>query len=146
MHTHHLSARLFAELAAGHGGVDAVASLSRAQRSLRLLRLHAMLNEAGVTQPHARLEASFSLLSAVQEHAPWALNDTLGEPHVGAWLAHGLRRARGSVGGGEPIWRDLGHLAAVAATAAIRAGLELAPSCSPAAVVPPLALISTGYL
>jgi HEXXH motif-containing protein len=124
MRTHHLSARHFAELAGGRGDANAVATLSRGQHSIRLLRLHAMLNEAGATHPHARLEASFSLLSAVQEHAPAALNDTLAEPHVGAWLAHSLRRTRGSVGGGEPIWKDLGHLASIAATAAIRAGLE----------------------
>lgn len=124
MRNHHLSALHFEALAAGYGDVDVVAALSRAQLSKRLLQLRAVLDAAASAHPDARIEAPFELLSAVQESAPEAYTATLAEPHVGAWLAHCLRRVRGSVTGDEPIRKDLGHLATIAATAATRAGLE----------------------
>jgi HEXXH motif-containing protein len=52
------------------------------------------------------------------------VEELLGYPAVGVWAAHTLRRLRGTAEDDTPLWTDTGHLHAIAAAAAVLAGLE----------------------
>ncbi|WBB56674.1 HEXXH motif-containing putative peptide modification protein [Verrucosispora sp. WMMD573] len=127
-------------LAAGPGSADLVRTLRAGQVSKRMLLLRAVLDLADP----ARTSAYFALLTAAVRHDPAVGPELLALPHTGAWLTVTLRRLRqrrerppvpaasGRTTAGlkppaeadHPAEVDLGHLGALAATAAIRAGLD----------------------
>jgi HEXXH motif-containing protein len=119
---HDVSRSVFDALAAGGGGADAVRELAAGQYSKHVLLLLGVLKEAQAVghrqAPLAR--RGFDLLAAVQAHDPMAANAVIWHPSVGTWALRALRALRGGprMHGAEP-----GRLCAVAAAAAIRAGL-----------------------
>ncbi|MER7486920.1 HEXXH motif domain-containing protein [Streptomyces sp. NPDC126497] len=116
---HRLPSGSLAELARGEGGPATVDLLTAAERSRRLLLLR-MLDDA------ADLGAAWDLLSAAQRRAPAVVDELLMYPQTGMWLATVLRRLRaGAVERDEPPQAVvLGHARALAAAAALRAGLD----------------------
>ncbi|MFE2281818.1 HEXXH motif domain-containing protein [Streptomyces sp. NPDC059454] len=130
---HELSAEGLGELLRGAGDSEVVGELWRAERSRRLLFLRAFLDQAGTPGPagEGRWEASvkeaWALLERVQDEEPQAVEDAVMAPGTGVWVASVLRclrdsrtRARDTV----PVEARVGHLAALAATAAARAGIR----------------------
>ncbi|WP_282702934.1 HEXXH motif domain-containing protein [Streptomyces sp. CC219B] len=117
---HRLPPDALAELIRGEGGPAALDLLLRAERSRRLLLLR-MLDDTTDLGP------AWDLLSAAQQHHPTAVNDLLMYPQTGMWLATTLRRLRGKEPQDDPpLWVVLGHFAALAAAAALRAKLDFA--------------------
>ena len=105
----------FDALAAGYGDAASVSDLSKAQRSvrralLRLLRDRATEDASGV------FSAGWDLLVSLDESSPAAVEDVLAHPYVRAWAERCLRAP-------ASMPTDVGHLASIAATAAIRTGM-----------------------
>jgi HEXXH motif-containing protein len=73
---------------------------------------------AAVPAAGASLRQHYSVLAAVERTEPEAAAAILGQPHVGAWAARCLRQLSNEPGLEEP---DLGHLGAIAVSAAILA-------------------------
>ncbi|MGW7071133.1 HEXXH motif domain-containing protein [Streptomyces sp. NPDC054855] len=129
---HRLSAQSVLALARGEGGGAAVEELLAAERSRRLLLVRALadsLGEGDPPQPAGTAplsqRAAWTLLARAQQHAPRAFEDTLMCPHTGMWLSLALRRLRGAAAYEDaPLWVVAGHLSALAAAAAARAGLD----------------------
>lgn len=117
---HSLSAEQFAALARGGGG-DAIGQLVAAQRSKHLILLGkvAELARRGDRRDDAIGMAGYQLLALVQRRDAAAAAEVIGYPSVGAWALHVIRPDGASLGA-----RPSG-LAAVAAAAAIRAGLDV---------------------
>jgi HEXXH motif-containing protein len=114
-----ISARSFAELAAGGGDAETMAGLRGGQLSRRRCLLAALVN--AMRSPAA--EAYFELLVRAEERSPRVVRDVLMFPQVGAWAATALRRLR--VAGATCTDHDLSYLGAVCCIAAARAGLEI---------------------
>lgn len=110
---HSMAAGHFAALAAGYGDAMAIAQLTAAQRSVRrsLLRL---LHDQG--NGGALFTAGWDLLARVDRSAPSAVDEVLAHPYVRAWAERCLR----SPAAGETA--DPGHLASIAAAAAVNCG------------------------
>src|SRR5262249_40166121 len=123
---HRLSDADLAVLATGRGDADLLGRLRAAQVSKRLLQLRALMTGArGLpTGEAAALREGYELAADVQQHDHRLVIDVLMYPSVGIWMTHCLRRLRGTVAGDQSVATDLGHLAAVAAAAAVRAGLD----------------------
>ena len=118
--SHRMPHDLFTALARGGGGPAAMHTLAEAQYSKHVILLRAVLNAADpASRPEDRLAVTGSeLLSRVQRADPGAARAVIGYPSVGAWALHTIRGDQ-VVPGARP-----GALAAVAAAAAIRAGLS----------------------
>ncbi|MFF3347295.1 HEXXH motif domain-containing protein [Streptomyces sp. NPDC002779] len=115
---HRLPSTALDELSCGEGGPATVGLLLAAERSRRLLLLR-MLDDATGIGP------AWELLSAAQRRAPEVVDELLMYPQTGMWLATALRRLRGSAPeAGPPLRVVLGHAAALAAVAALRAELD----------------------
>jgi uncharacterized protein len=124
---HSLSAEQFTALARGGGDPDTIARLVAAQRSKHLILLGkvAELARSGERPDDALGLAGCQLLAQVQRQHPAAAAEVIGYPSVGAWALHVVR-------GGVPFPDDNptlpdarpSGLAAVAAAAAIRAGIS----------------------
>ncbi|ONH23995.1 hypothetical protein BL253_31455 [Pseudofrankia asymbiotica] len=69
-------------------------------------------------------DAAWDLLVAAESKAPVKIAGLIACPQVGAWAAHMLRRLYEEVHDDTPLWVDAGHLHALAASAAIQAGIE----------------------
>ncbi|MFB7461370.1 HEXXH motif domain-containing protein [Streptomyces sp. NPDC056188] len=108
-----------AELARGEGGPATVDLLTAAERSRRLLLLR-MLDDA------ADLGPAWDLLSAAQRRTPAVVDELLMYPQTGMWLATALRRLRAGTAEQDepPLAVVLGHVRALAASAALRAELD----------------------
>jgi uncharacterized protein len=117
--THHRMPRdLFQSLARGEGGVAAVRALTAAQYSKHVILLRGVYEAA---RPGDRFAArGYELLADVQRRDPAAAEAVIAHPSVGAWALHTLRGDQ-PLPGAEP-----GGLAAVAAAAAMKAGLPAA--------------------
>ncbi|MFI8822656.1 aKG-HExxH-type peptide beta-hydroxylase [Streptomyces sp. NPDC053431] len=145
---HHLiPSAHFDALAAGRGGPDTIRFLRTTEYSRRLLLLRALLDEMartpGALGPLPSVDSAWDTLTAAQEHAPEEFRALLLHPQTGVWLGHGLRRLRHTGWGDGPLWTDLGHLFAICAVAALRAGLTLhttVPLRDGAAMFPTLGL------
>jgi HEXXH motif-containing protein len=125
--------RYLAELAAGGGGAAAVRLIRAGQLSKRLLQIRAIAAAApDAVGPGSPWAAGWRLLVQVQRERPDAVAQTLLYPAVGRWATDCLRllaagggpltAAGGGVAGPGPT--QPGQLAAVAAAAAIRAGVR----------------------
>lgn len=111
---HSLPQAHFYALAAGYGDAAAISSLSAAQRSVRRLLLRA-LHERAPQNASSAFTAGWSLLAHLDRSAPAAVDQLLAHPYVRAWAERCLQPER-------PGQADMGHLASVAAAAAIRSG------------------------
>ncbi|MFD7599557.1 HEXXH motif-containing putative peptide modification protein [Streptomyces mirabilis] len=115
---HRLPPDSLTELAGGEGGPDTLGLLIGAERSRRLLLLR-ILDDATDLGP------AWDLLIKAQRRAPHVVDELLMYPQTGMWLATALRRLRGTSPQDEPPpWVVLGHVAALAAAAALRAELD----------------------
>ncbi|MEV7975827.1 HEXXH motif domain-containing protein [Streptomyces sp. NPDC086519] len=145
--THVIPSAYFDDLAAGRGGPEAVRFLWTTEYSRRLLLLRALLDTIAATPgalgPLPPVDTAWDILTAAQQRAPEGFGELLLHPQVGIWLGHSLRRLRHRAWGDGPLWTDLGHLHAVCAVAALRAGLPLrttVPLRDGAAMFPALGL------
>lgn len=125
---HRLSRDHFDAMAGGRGGADTVSQLLAAERSWRLIQLRAVLDAVG-SQPDATgqlppVERAWGLLVQAQRQAPSEVDKILLHPQAGTWAGYALRRLRGSTRAEAPLWVDIGYLHALAAAAAVRAGLS----------------------
>lgn len=124
---HQLPWNDFDELARGETRPAVVRGLRRAERSRRLLLLRALLDEVtkteGLLGPLPPAEEAWDLLARADEKTPSAFDFLLAHPYVGSWAGYTLRLLRRGITGVCPLWMHVGHLHAVAAAAAIRAGL-----------------------
>ncbi|GLY07420.1 HEXXH motif domain-containing protein [Actinoplanes sp. NBRC 101535] len=127
--SHHVIAgHDFHSLARGHGDAESVRQFTVTERSWRLVGLRHLLatltdEQAGPLPPVAD---AWKLILRAEEADEDAVTDTVMYPQVGIWIAHLLRRLGGVVTDTEPLWTDVGYLHAVAAVAAVRAGLAFA--------------------
>jgi HEXXH motif-containing protein len=120
MTTHTVPAKVFDLLARGDGGTLGV--LRAGQRSKRLLLIHELASMARSRAPGIFSEGctaeAYKVLIDAQHHSPHTVDELLLHPHVGAWAAHCLRCLMSERGISSA---DLGHLGAIAASAALRA-------------------------
>jgi HEXXH motif-containing protein len=113
---HRLSAAAFAELAGGGADAAGLAVLRAAGLSRHLLLLREIVRATG-----GQAETWYAVLAAADERAPARVRRILAYPQVGAWAAAclgGLRAGR------SPRDAGAGRLGAVAAVAALAAGLD----------------------
>ncbi|MBD0840348.1 HEXXH motif domain-containing protein [Streptomyces sp. TRM68416] len=123
---HVLAPESFEELLGGTGGPATVSALRASERSWRLLVLRALLDACAdaPTGPLPPPADAWRLLTRARAAAEDVVEELLAYPAVGVWAAHTLRRLRGTADGDAPLWAELGHLHALAASAAIGAGLD----------------------
>jgi uncharacterized protein len=117
---HQLPRTVFAELAAGGGGPDAVGRLASAEHSKHLILLLGVLDAAQSTDQYRLARQGYDLLAAAWRADRDAAETVIRHPSVGVWARRAVQACRGGpvLPGAEP-----GGLRAIAAAAAIRAGL-----------------------
>ncbi|MGB6161427.1 MAG: HEXXH motif domain-containing protein [Pseudonocardiaceae bacterium] len=102
--------------------------LRSAERSRRLLLLTALMEETTkvpeLFDPLPSPEEAWELLARVQEKTPTALDLILTHPYTGTWAGYTARLLHNRITGVCPMWMHVGHLHALAAAAAIHAGLD----------------------
>jgi HEXXH motif-containing protein len=120
--THQLPEEAFTALARGDGDPAVVRHLREAQRSKHLMLLHGIAAGAGdidAGSPEiAAFQAAYKLLVRVQEADRDTYAWVSGLPHIGAWAHECLERKD------QGLSPDFGYLAAAAAAAAVRAGIQ----------------------
>jgi uncharacterized protein len=111
---HILPAEMVDDLALGLGGPAAIDALWRGQRSRRLLLIRLVVDRLG------RMPGTTAAVNAIveAERQDPRSRDVLIEPLVGAWAAATVRATHDS----SPTPQQVGHLGAIAAVAALRAG------------------------
>lgn len=118
----------FDALARLEGDTSMVRRLRRAERSRRKLLLHGLSERAAKSPdlfgPLPPLDAVLELLARVEDASPQAFDRLLTHPYTGSWAGYTTRLLRNGIDGVCPLWVHLGHLHAIAAAAAIRAGLR----------------------
>ena len=123
----------FRELASGYGRAAAIRQLIDGQRTLRRTLLMAVYQAANAhtdvsDATRTGLRAAWSTLAAVDAEHPEALGRVLDHPFVRSWAVRCLDRLQ-TLKSGRAVPRtrtleaDLGYLSALAATAAVRAGV-----------------------
>lgn len=149
--SHRLSWADFDALAKGEGDARVTERFRRAERSRRLLLLRALVDEAGKTPdipgPLASLEDAWELMARAGDKDPAALESILAHPHTGSWAGYTVRLLRHHISGVSPLWVHVGHMHALAAAAAIRAGLEFGisvPVCHGGVMLPTLGFARLG--
>ena len=133
---HAISDAAFAQLAAGLGGVDAMAQLTEAQRSLRRA-LITTVYQAGSTAhlvsgaAQAGMRTAWNVLTKADREQPQALQRVLGHPYLRTWAVQCLEQLKSlerSAGDlmpvAERLSQDLGHLGAIAASVAVRGNMQ----------------------
>jgi uncharacterized protein len=112
-----LSPEAFAALASGYGSAAAVRVLTRNQAALQRDLLALVAREG--PQQDQRFAQAWDLLAALSGKAPEAVERTLAHPYTRVWAVRLLTDLRS--GTASPV--DVHHLEALAASAAVRAGL-----------------------
>ena len=107
----------FDALAAGYGDAESIAYLRSDQRTARR-RLLRLLRHKAPGQTDDIYTAGWDLLVRLDRSAPAAVEAALEHPYVRAWAERCIR----DLVRGEPT--DLGHLASIAAAAAVRGGAD----------------------
>lgn len=126
---HTLTPANFDSLASGAGDAAMMAEARRSERSWRLVSLRMLLELLRGTPESAGpidVGASLELLIRAERADRCARNRVLDYPTTGIWVAHSLRRMRGTARSSTPLWIDIGHLSALSVAAALRAGIEFA--------------------
>jgi len=123
---HVVPAKIFAALASGGGGTPAATLLVAAQRSKRMLLHRAVLDRSLTADAEVRdeLVRGYDLLAELQRRSPAAADAVelvTAYPAVTAWAAATLRAL---VRRDAPV-PDPGYLLAMAAAAAVRAGVDV---------------------
>jgi uncharacterized protein len=153
--THAIPAAEFRELARGIGGPAAVSELVGAQRSLSralvMAARQAAIASAGDAAAEVGMSAAWDLLVRIDQEAPDIVSDVLSHPYVRVWAVHCMTRLRGAPesesDGGIPLSTDLGHLASIAASAAIRSNTSaslIIPVRDGAIFLPTLGMLALG--
>ena len=144
---HGLSPDVFRDLARGQGDSQVIETLWAGQWSSRRLLIREVVEMAQANTeaqgPLLAIEEAWKLLSKAENSSPRLVKEVLLYPQVGRWVGHALRRLRGIISTTFPLWTDVGHLHAIAASAGISAGLEFScriPLRSGIAVIPRLGL------
>jgi len=137
--TYAVSNASFQALAAGFGDGSDMAQLAEAQRGLSRQLLAGVFQAAtaagrALSPPLiADTDAAWILVTKIDQDHPGALDSVLAHPYLRAWAVRCLVQLRELPAGGQTrspvtagrgLAADLGHLGAVAVTAAIRAGLD----------------------
>jgi HEXXH motif-containing protein len=124
---HWLSWENFDALARNGGGAGAVDELRRAERSRRVLLLRALVDLAvkspELAGPLPSAEDAWELLARAQYAAPAAVDLLLDHPYLGSWVGYTTRVLNQRITGVFPLWVHVGHVHALAVSAAIRAGI-----------------------
>nr|MDT0660125.1 HEXXH motif domain-containing protein [Micromonospora sp. DSM 115978] len=116
----------FRALAAGYGGHDAIAVLNAGQQSRRRLLLHAILEAADRRglRTATGADQAIELLSTAWRRSAAAARPVLEHPYLGSWAHRCLWLLTSRRDSSDDLTADLGYLHAVAAAAAIRAGVD----------------------
>ncbi|MER5212379.1 HEXXH motif-containing putative peptide modification protein [Streptomyces sp. NPDC002838] len=130
---HRVSLESLRAIAAGSANEAELHLLCSAQRSQLLLVLRALLDHFDEAARRTRHPGGFPpggvawrLLCTTERHAPEAVEMVLADPTVMAWALRLLRRLGGSAAkpaSAAPLWAELGQFHALAAAAAVRAGV-----------------------
>ena len=127
---HQLAQADFDALADGVGTLAGIRQLCAAELSKHILLMHEVLVNAADRHPAAyaelQLADAFRLLVRAQEREPDVVAQILSLPGVGAWAIDCLPRLDGADPGNAALRADLAQLAAIAAAAGMRAGLDFA--------------------
>jgi HEXXH motif-containing protein len=139
----------FDELARGDGRAETVRLLRRAERSRRLLLLRALVDEVSkgpdLTGPLPSPDAAWELLARAQDKDPRVLDLMLAHPYTGSWVGYTTRLLHSKITGVCPLWMHIGHIHALAAATAIRAGISFEsriPLWNGTAILPTLGVAS----
>ena len=126
MIAHSVSSADFEALATGRGGPAVVAKLAAAQVSRRLLKLRLILDAARNLSADlaANVHCGYDLLAQSQEQDPTAVAKILMYPSIGTWAALCIRGLRSGDRAQHDSAGVIGYLAAMAASAATRAGID----------------------
>jgi HEXXH motif-containing protein len=116
-------------LARSEGGPGPVRRLRAAERSRRLLLLRGIVDQVAqapdLRGPLASPETAWDLLVLAQETDSSALDDVLAHPYTGSWAGYTTRLLlRRRTTDTRPLWVHIGHIHALAAAAAARAGIS----------------------
>ncbi|MFH8614529.1 aKG-HExxH-type peptide beta-hydroxylase [Streptomyces sp. NPDC017979] len=138
---HRISRRSLGAIATGRADADDLRLLCSGQRSQLLLVIRTLLDRLDdverVDGAHHGLRSAggasagqraWRLLCRVEREAPDAVEAVLSDPAVMAWSLRLLRRMAGSAPPAKapaPLWADLGQFQALAAAAALRAGVPV---------------------
>lgn len=129
---HHVPVADLEAIATGRITAPTATRIAAAERSRRMLMLRALAAaeaERGTDEgegPLPPLTRAFDLLARAEAHDPQAVASVLGHPPVGVWAVRLLGRLRKGAEPGPdepPLWREAGYAHALAAAAALRAGL-----------------------
>jgi len=124
---HRLSERDFDALAAANADATAIERLREAESSYRRMVLRAVLDllrrDSAARGPLPPPDAAWDLLVEAERRAPAQIARLIACPQIGAWAAHMVRRLGGDLHDDAPLWVDAGQLHALAASAAIEAGI-----------------------
>ncbi|WP_406429636.1 aKG-HExxH-type peptide beta-hydroxylase [Streptomyces sp. NBC_01589] len=129
--------RALRELGRTEGGTDSLGLLVRDQDTRRLVLLRAVLDAAAapttVCPPHLldRLRADWALLEAAERADRAAVRTVLFHPMAGPWVQRLLGGLTSATVAGPDLPDDLAHLTALAAAAAIRAGVRCTALLAP---------------
>lgn len=115
-------------LARGCGGSDVIRQLRQVERSRRLHCIDTLIEKVDASpdlqSPLPPLEDAWNLLLGTADACQEALEQILAHPYTGTWASYILRLLRDPRSGGDDLWFHAGHLHALAAAAAIRAGIN----------------------
>jgi uncharacterized protein len=129
---HSISERDFRQLAAGYGSSSAIAQLAESQRTLQralLASLYRASCDSAVVPGPVRdtLRTAWALMTLADQKMPGVLDPVLAHPYVRVWAVDCLKQLRSAAAGLSgrnhvQLGGRLGHLSAIAAAIAIRAG------------------------
>ncbi|MFD9699078.1 aKG-HExxH-type peptide beta-hydroxylase [Lentzea sp. NPDC059081] len=125
---HHLPWHDFDAFARFESDASMVCRLRRAERSRRKLLLYALIQDSAKSPelygPMPPIDDVLELLGRVEHASPAAFDRLLTHPYTGSWAGYATRLLRDGIDGICPLWMHLGHVHAIAAASAMRAGLN----------------------
>lgn len=109
-------------------GPAMVRHLRRTERSRRKLLLFGLMEKFAKNPewfgPLPTADAAWELLARVEDRSPKSLDSLLVHPYTGSWAGYTTRLVRNGIDGACPLWVHVGYVHAIAAAAAIKAGID----------------------